>query len=378
MIADRVKGKNSDDSTSDRKFKEKGKREIVKQSDFPRLSLEKALRIAKCLYDHLGGKSDVPHQIATAIGLTPASSKWRNLCGASIAYGLTEGGYNAQEIKLSPLGRKIVAPEAEGEDSAAKMEAILKPRIMKAFFEKYDKHNFPDEHIAENVLFSSLDLPKERTSAAVDILKENGIFAGAINETRTGRLYVALESPTALVGERTTEVEEPPEDVDENIGVGNTIKGQEPKKPPESTENNRVFISHGKNRKIVEQLKPILQYGRFEPVISIEQETTAKPISDKVFDDMRSCSAAVIHIDKEEELTDREGNKHIKINDNVLIEIGAAIALYKKKFVLLVEKGVSLPSNLAGLYRCEYEGDKLDSDATMKLLKTFHGFSQGA
>jgi len=42
--------------------------------------------------------------------------------------------------------------------------------------------------------------------------------------------------------------------------------------------------------------------------------------------------------------------------------------------VLLVEKGVVLPSNLQGLYRCEYEGDKLDYDSTMKLLKTFSQF----
>ena len=352
----------------------RGKREIVKQSDFPNLSLEKALQIAKCLYEQLGGKSEAPHQIAMALGLAPTSGHWRNLCGTSIAYGLTEGGYNAKQINLSALGRKIVAPQAEGEDIAGRAEAILQPRIMKAFFEKYEKHNFPDETIAENVLFD-FGLPKERTSAAVGILKENGIFAGVINEISTGRLYVALESPTVPVSERTRGVEEPPEDVDENVGVGNAIKGQKPKKQPESAESNRVFISHGKNRKIVEQLKPILQFGKFEPVISIEQETTAKPISDKVFDDMRSCSAAVIHVDKETDLIDVEGNPHAKINDNVLIEIGAAIALYKKRFILLVEKGVSLPSNLAGLYRCEYEGDKLDSDATMKLLKTFNEFS---
>ena len=366
-------GKNSDDSNSDRKFKAKGKREKVKQSDFPQLSLEKALRIAQCLYDNFAGKFASPHQVAIGLNISPTSGNWRNLCGTSTAYGLTEGGYNAKQITLTPLGRKIVAPEAEGEDIAGRLEAILQPLIMKAFFEKYDKAKFPREKIAENVLVS-LGLPKARTSTAVAILRENGVFAGVLHKTSTG-LYVALESPTVPVSETTRGVEEPPEDVDENVGMGNAIKGQEPKKQPESAESNRVFISHGKNRKIVEQLKPILQFGKFEPVISTEQETTAKPISDKVFDDMRSCSAAVIHVDKEADLMDGEGNRHAKINDNVLIEIGAAIALYKKRFILLVEKGVSLPSNLAGLYRCEYEGDKLDSDATMKLLKTFNEFS---
>ncbi len=59
------------------------------------------------------------------------------------------------------------------------------------------------------------------------------------------------------------------------------------------------------------------------------------------------------------------------LNPNVLIEIGGAMALYGRKFILLVEKGVSLPSNLQGLYEVRYEGDRLDYEATMRLLKAF-------
>jgi len=145
-------------------------------------------------------------------------------------------------------------------------------------------------------------------------------------------------------------------------------------KPTVAEKGNKVFISHGKNKKIAEQLKELLKFGKFEPVISAERESTAVPVPDKVFDGMRKCSAAVIHVSSEGELLDAGGQKHIKINENVLIEIGAAIALYGKNFVLLVEKDLSLPSNLQGLYRCEYEGNKLDYEATMKLLKIFNEF----
>jgi predicted nucleotide-binding protein len=88
-----------------------------------------------------------------------------------------------------------------------------------------------------------------------------------------------------------------------------------------------------------------------------------------VFEDMRSCGAGVIHVGAEGRYLD--ATEHTKINENILIEIGAAMALYGKKVVLLVEKGVVLPSNLQGLYRCEFEGDQLNYEATMKLLKTF-------
>ena len=89
---------------------------------------------------------------------------------------------------------------------------------------------------------------------------------------------------------------------------------------------------------------------------------------------MRACAAGVIHVAAEGKYLDSAGAEHTKINDNVLIEIGAAMALYGKKVILLVEKGISLPSNLQGLYRCEYDGDQLNYDATMKLLKTFSQF----
>ena len=137
---------------------------------------------------------------------------------------------------------------------------------------------------------------------------------------------------------------------------------------------NRVFITHGKNRKIVDQVKEIVTYGKFQPVVAIEHETPAKPVPQKVIADMKSCKAAVIHVSAERELLDEEGNDFLQINENVLIEIGAAMALYGNKFVLLVEEGVELPSNLQGLYECRYEGDELNMPATMKLLRAFSEF----
>src|SRR5262249_28963704 len=138
---------------------------------------------------------------------------------------------------------------------------------------------------------------------------------------------------------------------------------------------NRVFITHGKNRKILDQVREIVQFGKFEPVIAQEHETVTKPVPQKVLDDMRTCQAAVIHVGVERLLMDEQGNKIPQLNGNVLIEIGAAMALYKGKFVLLVEDGVTLPSNLQGLYECRYSGDELGMEATMKLLKAFNDFA---
>lgn len=141
---------------------------------------------------------------------------------------------------------------------------------------------------------------------------------------------------------------------------------------PAAPTNNSIFVTHGKNTKILEQIKRTITSVGLEPVVSVQSETAAKPVPQKVMDDMRKCSAVVIHVGSEAELLDKNG-KGWPINPNVLIEIGAAIMHCPGRFVLVVENGVELPSNLQGLYQCRYTGDGLDFDAVMKIQEALKG-----
>lgn len=159
------------------------KRSKVSQADFPNNTLSAAIRIAQAIWDNFAGKGAAPHAVAMALDLSPTSGGWRNLCGSSIAYGLTDGGYNASQITLTNLGRRIVAPTEEGDDLAALVEALLQPKIEREFFERYNRSKFPREEIAQNVLVS-LGIPKDRAERAFAILRENGEFAGIIQQTK--------------------------------------------------------------------------------------------------------------------------------------------------------------------------------------------------
>ncbi len=283
-------------------------------------------------------------------------------------------------MTLTPLGRKLVAPEAEGEDLVARREAILKPRLLHDFFEKYRRAKLPNDLIAGNVL-KAMSLPADRVDGALEIIKENGRYAGIIRETPTGP-FINLDSPGVPAPVATPEF--PEQGTLDAAEAGGADEVAKPAPAPSAitpqamvalaAKANRVFISHGKQKAIVAQIKELLTFGSFDPVVSVEREATAIPVPEKVFEDMRSCSAGVIHVGAEGKYLDKDGNELTKLNDNVLIEIGAAMALYGKKVILLVERGVTLPSNLQGLYRCDFEGDKLEYDSTMKLLKTFSQF----
>jgi hypothetical protein len=346
------------------------KRTQLSQSDFPIDTLAEATRVARALSDNFAGGPAAPHDVAIAIDLSPTGSQWRMVAGCALAYGLTTGSFSAEHIELSDLGRRVVAPTAEGDDQIAGIEAMLRPRIIREFFQKYDKNKFPRDDIAKNVL-SQMGIPRDRLDRCLEILIHNGKSFGVIRDTRTGP-FVALGT-----GPQPKQNQSPITEEDE----GNTANPSnvlpipvEPKSGGASALNNRVFISHGKNCKIVDQLKTVIGYGNFEPVVSVDSETVSKPLSDKVLDDMRSCSFAVIHVEDEMSLLDTSGEKHVHLNQNVLVEIGAALALHRNRFVLLVKEGVQLPSNLQGLYQCRYSGDTLDFDATMKLLKAFNEF----
>jgi len=101
-------------------------------------------------------------------------------------------------------------------------------------------------------------------------------------------------------------------------------------------------------------------------IVSVEKSTVSVPVTHKVMQDMRSCGAAIIHVDGEKKSSDVD----ITLNENVLIEIGAAMALYGERFILLVKDGVKLPSNLQGLFEVRYAGDKLDGNEAIKLMNS--------
>lgn len=373
-------------SSKVRKSAASEKRVYFKQTDFPQNTLQQAQQIASALVENFAGKEGSPPDIALSLGVSPTSSTWPPLAGSSIAYGLTEGGPNASTIKLTSLGRMLVAPEEEGEDISARRQAIMRPRILKEFFERYRRAKFPNDTIAGNVL-KSLGIPADRISSAIEIVKANGRYAGIIRDTHTGP-FVNLDSPGVPAPTATSELPEHDLEADEGREDERYLRESAHDITPHPIERippraqvpivdpktNRVFISHGKQKAVVIQIKELLNFGSFDPVVSVERESTAIPVPEKVFEDMRSCSAGVIHVGSEGKFLDRDGSEHTKLNDNVLIEIGAAMALYGKKVVLLVERGVTLPSNLQGLYRCDFEGDQLDYESTMKLLKTFSQF----
>ncbi|WP_409477810.1 TIR domain-containing protein [Pseudobdellovibrio sp. HCB154] len=353
----------------------------VSQTEIPSRSLREALTIAQKITDEFGGKEAAPHQIAMALDISPTSSSWRYFCGSAIAYGLTNGSYNAAKISLTELGRRATAPTEEGDDLKAKAEAALKPTILLKFFEKYNKSKFPQDKIAKNVLAHDFQVPQERVEQILNIIKDNGQYVGFIHDTKTGQ-FVATDS----LSPSPVKISEPDDNhngVDSEITESipeetplnskNKIENEQNRTPASQAESFKVFVTHSKNMEIVEQVKSILDLYDIDYEIAVEEETTAIPVPQKVLAGMRRCQAGLMVV------TADEGNKladSYAINNNVLIEIGAAFVLYDQQVILLWDNKLKVPSNLQGLYRCEFEGKELSFATGTKLAKAIKGFKK--
>ena len=258
------------------------KRAKVSQTEFPNITLEQAMRIAQAIWDNFAGKGAAPHNIAMAIDLSPTSGGWRNLCGSSIAYGLTEGGYNANQITLTELGRRIVAPIKEGDDEAARVDAVLQPRLEREFFQKYNKAKLPKDEIGQNVLVS-MGLPKERVVQAFNILKENGAFTGIIRETKTGPFVVVDEPLPGADGQAPIVADEDPSNDGEAFHDAGPGRSELPASVvPKPGGPKQLFVAHGKNHKPLEDLKKILNEFKIPYKVAIDEPNKGRPISGKV------------------------------------------------------------------------------------------------
>lgn len=136
----------------------------------------------------------------------------------------------------------------------------------------------------------------------------------------------------------------------------------------------RIFITHGKNMTLVEQVQTMLGLGGFDSEVAEDEETAAIPVPEKVFSAMRRCQAGIIIVSADESSKNADGK--YATNENVLIEIGAAFVLYDRKVVLVWDKRLPVPSNLQGLYRCEFEGNEFSWSAGMKLMKAIREFKR--
>ena len=164
------------------------------QEDVPSYSLDQALRVARSIADNYAYRPTKPINVAGAMGMTHTSGPFRAISGASVAYGITTGAAQGAEIGITPLGMRIVQPVIEGDDMAARREALLRPKIIGEFLRTYDGAALPSDLIARNVLVQK-GVPVDRAEGVLQLIIDGASEVGFIREWGNGKLSVDLAGP---------------------------------------------------------------------------------------------------------------------------------------------------------------------------------------
>lgn len=389
---------------------EEKKPKLVKtrRVNFPRNSLLECINVIKELKKAAGNKKTVDRYIlAKSLDSTLDSSVFKTILASCGRYKLTEKP-NADEIGISDLGNKILEAKDKKTKDSAILEALFNVTIFKEVIMNYNKNEIPKVDVFLDVLKSQFRVKEQDCKRLYEIIMKNIEELGILDVVKgkknvyIGNLDVDLDSDLKIKQDDKTveKVEDFVED-DESAyeDYMEDIIEPTPTDMPVSEESEsltpRIFISHSKNFKILDQIKSIVEAfkdvqvhkkSKISSLVAIDEAKTSKPVPTEIFEMMRKCNCAIINVSLDKEnihttvIQDKDGNKRedtiYKINPNVLIEIGSAYYGYDERVILIVDKRLKdeIPSNLQGLYYHYYEGEELGHDATMKLFKAIAKF----
>jgi hypothetical protein len=112
------------------------------------------------------------------------------------------------KYSLSELGRKILAPTSTNEDREATVQAVLTPVILSRFFTDYNGSPFPAEEHLGNILERKYGVPRERVEEAKALIRENGLFAGILQQQTDGSMIVRLDPKSTGIPQPSSSVSE--------------------------------------------------------------------------------------------------------------------------------------------------------------------------
>jgi len=152
---------------------------------FPTYSLEKALDVARVVYEKGAGRL-TKESIATALGHSITSSALASKIAAAKHFGLLEEEDNF--LKVTDLARQILIPTKPEERSEGLKQAFLTFPVFKQIYERFLGLKLPERSTFENILQREYGASVATKGDMYEVLVNSGKFAGVILETEEGLL----------------------------------------------------------------------------------------------------------------------------------------------------------------------------------------------
>ena len=140
-------------------------------------------------------------------------------------------------------------------------------------------------------------------------------------------------------------------------GIVQDLELRAPQKPKVRLGRPWIFIAHGGETPARDHLELFLWRQGYHPVIVDIMPSLQMSINDKVDHYLKQCSFAVIFAEADRAST-QDGKTHPRLN--IVNEIPRVRNILGKKFIVLIEKGLSMPSNENDAVHDTFNQDNLE------------------
>jgi len=350
--------------TADTNIQPDGPAKTRVRKGFPSFALQQTLVVAQAIADQNAGKPWSRLSLAEAINRKPDSSAFRELLSASIQYGLTEGSHNVAQIKLTPLGTQVVMPKSDSEHKLALLKAARLIPLFNELYDKFDQAKLPAAQNFKNTLVRDHNVDAAVAEKCIEQFTADGKFVGLIRVVSgSERVDIPTAIEAAEGGAAPAPADDEPGD-DETPNNGNPAAAQ----PAAAEAPNGIFVAHGRDQDALRSLERILKSMGVKYIIAQDEPNAGRPISEKIADEMRKCSAAIFIASADDEVQDADNKPIKRTRENVVYELGAASFAYGKRIVIFKEEGVEFATDFRDLGHIEYNRGHL-ADKFADLLK---------
>lgn len=142
--------------------------------------------------------------------------------------------------------------------------------------------------------------------------------------------------------------------------------------PASQSNRPHVFISSTEDAHTATQIRAILELAEIQSEIHERKVSLGPLLSNEVLKEMRASDAALVLITPKDCAEKPDGE--IAINQDVLYQINAAIALYGNQVILVYTGGVNPISELATITHFVFDESELSLEKGVEIAKVMKGF----
>ncbi len=290
------------------------KHSIALKVNYPRHSVEKALRIPKAILDQNAGRECTEQESAKYVG-TGVGGPYNVEVSSAIKYGLLERP-SPGKVAPTDLSRKILRPQSTDDRINGLREAVLKAPYVSAVYRHYRGENIPDLEFFENTLVDTFGIPKEKTAEFIAIFKDSLKSAKLIEEHSGKTRVLDVSDEIRVDADSSKEIKSLSKGA--KIGTGDICFVVMPFAPPLGDYYTKVY-------------EPAIKKAGLIPIRADAEIFGTGKIIDQIWSGINSAKVLVA------ELTTR--------NANVFYELGMAHAL-EKPVVLVSSNEEDVPFDL--------------------------------